>query len=69
VLFTQVLRDMRRFRVDPAAFVARLCGEPRPDLSRELGAVLSASTDEATIAMANFAPKLVHAFGERALQE
>jgi alkylation response protein AidB-like acyl-CoA dehydrogenase len=69
VLFTQALRDMQRFRVDPAAFVARLCGEPRPDLSRELGAVLSGSPAEATVAMRDFAPKLVHAFTQRALQE
>jgi alkylation response protein AidB-like acyl-CoA dehydrogenase len=69
VLFTQALRDMQHYQVDPAAFVARLCGGPRPDLSHALGAVLSASPNEATVAMANFAPKLVHAFSERALQE
>jgi hypothetical protein len=69
VLFTQALRDMQHYQVDPAAFVARLCGGPRPDLSHALGAVLSASPNEATVAMANFAPKLVHAFSERAFQE
>jgi hypothetical protein len=68
VLFTQALRDMRHYQVDPASFIARLCGEPRPELSRELGAVLSDSPATATLAMANFAPKLVRAFSERALQ-
>jgi alkylation response protein AidB-like acyl-CoA dehydrogenase len=68
VLFTQALRDMQHYRIDPAAFVARLCGDPRPDLSRELGAILSDSTAQATVAMASFAPKLVRAFGERTLQ-
>jgi alkylation response protein AidB-like acyl-CoA dehydrogenase len=68
VLFTQALRDMRHYQVDPAAFIARLCGEPRPDLGRELGAILSESPANATVAMARFAPKLVRAFGERALQ-
>jgi alkylation response protein AidB-like acyl-CoA dehydrogenase len=67
VLFTQALRDMQQYQVDPAAFVARLCGGPRPDLGRELGEVLSASPATATVAMANFAPKLVRAFSERAL--
>jgi hypothetical protein len=68
VLFTQALRDMQHYRIDPAAFVARVCGEPRPDLSGELGTILSASTAQASVAMASFAPKLVRAFGERALQ-
>jgi len=68
VLFTQALRDMQHFRVEPAAFVARLCGEPRADLSRELGTILSAPPADATVAMASFAPKLVGAFCERALQ-
>jgi alkylation response protein AidB-like acyl-CoA dehydrogenase len=67
VLFTQALRDMQHYQVDPAAFVARLCGGPRPDLGRELGEVLSESPASATVAMANFAPKLVRAFSERAL--
>ena len=69
VLFTQALRDMQHYRVDPAAFVARLCGEPRPELGRELGAILSEAPASATVAMAGFAPKLVRAFSERALQE
>jgi hypothetical protein len=68
VLFAQALRDMRHYRIDPAAFVARACGEPRPDLSRELGAILSESPAEAGVAMASVAPKLVRAFSERALQ-
>ena len=67
VLFTQALRDMRHYRVDPAAFVQRVCGARREDLARELGTVLSASPAEATVLMANFAPGLVEAFGERAI--
>jgi alkylation response protein AidB-like acyl-CoA dehydrogenase len=68
VLFTQALRDMQHYRIDPAAFVTRLCGEPRPDLSRELSAILAESPATATVAMARFAPKLVRAFSERAVQ-
>lgn len=68
VLFTQALRDMQHYRIDPAAFVGRLCGEPRPDLSQELGAILSTSSAQATVLMASFAPKLVRAFSERALR-
>lgn len=41
VLITQALRDLQRFEVEPAAFVARLAGEPRPDLARELSAILA----------------------------
>jgi putative acyl-CoA dehydrogenase len=69
VLFTQALRDMTRHQVDPAAFVGRIAGEPRPDLARELSGILASGAEtEATVALARFAPKLVHAFGESALQ-
>jgi alkylation response protein AidB-like acyl-CoA dehydrogenase len=68
VLFTQALRDMMRHEVDPAAFVRRVAGQVRPDLARELSGILGSGADpEATIALARFAPKLVHAFGESAL--
>ena len=68
VLLTQALRDMTRHEVDPAAFVARVAGEPRPDLARELSRILASGAEpEATVALARFAPKLVHAFGESAL--
>lgn len=69
VLLTQALRDMTRHEVDPAAFVARVAGEARPDLARELSQILSSGPEpEATVALARFAPKLVHAFGESALR-
>lgn len=69
VLLTQALRDMTRHEVDPAAFVARVAGEARPDLARELSRILSSGAEpEATVALARFAPKLVHAFGESALR-
>ena len=68
VLFAQALRDMQHYRVDPAAFVTRLCGEPRPDLAGELGAILSEPPAQGTVVLASFAPKLVRAFSERALE-
>jgi alkylation response protein AidB-like acyl-CoA dehydrogenase len=68
VLFTQALRDMMRHEVDPDAFVRRVAGEARPDLARELSGILASGAEpEATVALARFAPKLVHAFGESAL--
>lgn len=68
VLFTQALRDMTRHEVDPAAFVARVAGEARPDLASELSRILASGADpEATVALARFAPKLVNAFGDSAL--
>jgi alkylation response protein AidB-like acyl-CoA dehydrogenase len=69
VLFTQALRDMTRHEVDAAAFVRRVAGEARADLARELSGILAAATEpEATVALARFAPKLVHAFAESALR-
>lgn len=70
VLFTQALHDMTRHEVDPAAFVARVAGEARPDLARELSRILAAGADpDATVALGRFAPRLVQAFGEFALQD
>jgi alkylation response protein AidB-like acyl-CoA dehydrogenase len=70
VLFSQALRDMIRFEVDPRAFVARMAGEARSDLADELAGILSNARDlEATVPFARFGRKLVHAFGERALAE
>jgi alkylation response protein AidB-like acyl-CoA dehydrogenase len=68
VLFTQALRDMRRHEIDPAAFVRRVASETRADLAGELSRILASGADpEATVALARFAPKLVHAFGESVL--
>jgi alkylation response protein AidB-like acyl-CoA dehydrogenase len=70
VLFTQALRDMRRHEVDPAAFVSRLVGETRSDLSRELSGIVARGAEaEATVALSEWAPKLVHALASRVLEE
>ena len=70
VLFTQALRDMIRHEVDPAGCVARVAGEARPDLARELSRILAAGADpEAIPALGRFAPRLVRAFGEFALRD
>ena len=70
VLVSQALRDLRRFGIDPATFVARVAGEPRPDLARELGSILGqGSEDEAAAHLARLGPGLVRAFGERSLAE
>lgn len=69
VLFTQALGDMMHYQVDPAAFVSRVAGAARADLARELSRILATGTEpEATVALARFAPKLIRAFGEAALE-
>lgn len=70
VLFTQALRDMQRFEIDPAAFVSRIAGEKRTDLSKKLEKMLAMADDpETTLAFAALANPLVEAFGERLLSE
>jgi alkylation response protein AidB-like acyl-CoA dehydrogenase len=70
VLLAQALRDMTRFEVEPATFVERTAGEPRPDLARELANIIRAPRDPAsTVAFARWAPKLVEAFGDRVRQD
>ncbi len=70
VLFTQAWHDMRRYEVDPAAFVCRMAGEARADLAQELSQILSAGTGpEATVPLARFGGKLVKAFGESVLRK
>jgi alkylation response protein AidB-like acyl-CoA dehydrogenase len=70
VLITQAVRDLKRYEVEPAAFVARVAGEPRPDLARELSTILAhGSEGEAAGRLARLAPVLATAFGERALRE
>ena len=69
VLFTQALRDLGHYQVDPAAFVGWVAGGARADLARELSGILASPGDpEATVALARFAPKLIRAFGEAALE-
>lgn len=70
VLHTQALRDMARYEIDPAPFVARIAGEPRSDLATELARILGRARDpEATVAMAELGPRLVAAMADRALAE
>jgi alkylation response protein AidB-like acyl-CoA dehydrogenase len=70
VLLDQALRDMVRFEVDPAAFVERLAGEHRPDLARELGAILSSPDgSDVPITFSRLAGGLVDAFSDRLLGE
>jgi alkylation response protein AidB-like acyl-CoA dehydrogenase len=67
VLLTQALRDLVRFDIDPRAFVRRLAGEARADLSRELERLLAAADDPVTtVAFAALAERLVDAFAEQA---
>jgi len=69
VLITQALRDLKRYEVEPAAFVARVAGEPRPELARELSTILAHESEgEAAVRLARLAPSLAGAFGERALR-
>jgi alkylation response protein AidB-like acyl-CoA dehydrogenase len=70
VLITQALRDLKRYQVEAAAFVTRVAGEPRPDLAHELSTILThGSEGEAAVRLAQLAPSLARAFGERALRE
>ncbi len=70
VLFTQALRDMLRFEVDPTAFVSRIAGETRSDLAKELSRILGIADDpEATVLFGALASQLVDAFGKRLLAE
>jgi len=65
VLFSQALRDMARFEVDPSAFVARVTGG-NSALAAELGEILSGARSlEATVPFAAWAERLVDAWGER----
>jgi alkylation response protein AidB-like acyl-CoA dehydrogenase len=68
VLLDQALRDLARFHADPSSFVARVAGEPRADLARELGDVLRSTGDPAAVVrFGRVAERLVHAAGERVL--
>lgn len=68
VLFTQALRDMRRFDADPVAFVGRIAGNKRADLADDLGKLLAAAEDpKTTVPFADLAFRLVKAFGHRLL--
>jgi alkylation response protein AidB-like acyl-CoA dehydrogenase len=70
VLYTQALRDLVRFRVDPLVFVDRVAGQGQTDLAGRLGEVLSAAQrgdGEATLGLADLAPALVDAVAWRGL--
>jgi alkylation response protein AidB-like acyl-CoA dehydrogenase len=70
VLFTQAVRDMRRYDVDAAAFITRVAGTARRDLVQELAAIVASGAEpEAAVRMARFARKLVEALGDRVVEE
>jgi alkylation response protein AidB-like acyl-CoA dehydrogenase len=64
VLFTQALRDLRRFDPDPEVFLERVTGTPHPELARELQRAMehgATEDSEATLAMADIAPAIIQA--------
>ncbi|MFO7893558.1 MAG: acyl-CoA dehydrogenase family protein [Longimicrobiales bacterium] len=74
VLFTQALRDFQKYDLDPAGFLERVTGGPRPELARDLAAVMAGEAGEAgdrddggghevdpTVAMADLAPAIIAA--------
>ncbi len=71
VLFTQALRDMTRFGIDPDAFLRRVTGEARPALRDALAAAFAeAEAGDAgagALALADAAPSLVSAVGAAAV--
>ncbi len=70
VLFTQALRDLRRYGVDAAGFVERVAGPGSSELAGELaGLVREAGDRDATVPLRRLAPRIVAAFGDRALEE
>ncbi len=69
VLFSQALRDMTRFEVDPTGFVTRMVGEERADLSDELKSLLAARDLEATVPFSRWAERLVEAVGDRVIRD
>lgn len=70
VLLTQALRDLRRFEVDPTAFLPRVAGERGSSLVPETVTALQGSGgDDPTVSLGRLAPRLVRAFSDRALNE
>jgi alkylation response protein AidB-like acyl-CoA dehydrogenase len=72
VLCAQALRDLRRFGVDPRAFVERAAGAGHTRLTGELTAAMSrggTEHDHAAVALARVAPRLISAMGRRVLHD
>jgi len=71
VLFTQALRDLRRYDLDAEGFLTRTVGNPRTELVDELEEILDESRDlQASLPrFRRLAPDLVHAFADRILAE
>lgn len=66
VLNAQALNDLVRYEVDPAEFVARIAGAPRPDLVAPLARILaSPDAPESAVALARLGPDIVRALAER----
>ena len=70
VLFTQSLKDMMRFQVNPDAFVSRIAGPGKTALAEALARCLAESGGLSnTVPFAHWAPSLVTAFADRVLAE
>jgi alkylation response protein AidB-like acyl-CoA dehydrogenase len=70
VLFSQALRDMVRFKLEPAEFVPRIAGQNQGGLARDLENLLAAADDpQTTVLFADLAYRLVDAFGRRLVSE
>ncbi len=71
VLFTQALRDLVRFEMEPEVFLRRVTGASRPELAETLADALSRArdddtADDGTVRMADLAPDLMAAVAEGA---
>jgi acyl-CoA dehydrogenase len=70
LLYSQALRDLARFEVEPRAFVTRLAGEGRTDLADELGKLLSQARDlRTTVPFADWTRRFVRAWGDALVED
>lgn len=72
VLFTQALRDLRRFEVDAEAFIGRVAGEgpPADEAANELARLLAdREALDVTVELRRLAPRIVELFADRALRD
>ncbi len=71
VLFTQALRDMARFQIEPGPFLRRVTGDDRPTIRQGLETALAETAaghpGEGALAVADIAPELIAAAAEIAL--
>jgi alkylation response protein AidB-like acyl-CoA dehydrogenase len=72
VLFTQALRDLERFQVEPEGFLHRVAGgvEPRDELAHGLGRLLADARErDVTVEFRRLATGIVDAFADGVLAE